>query len=157
MESAAEGRLTRIFRYILSCPLVFGGVLAIPFAVMASNYVEERTYTWHTDQSFAITRAHAGNQLLRPYMVSECLSEIIVRLHIIVPWKKVKKRPTQKKIWALYTKGKKTSFIINGFSVQDLHRSTRGLHATCNFEAVTPKIDVSEETILRATGLAKYF
>ena len=157
VESAAEGRLTKIFRYILSCLLIFGCVLAIPFAGMASNNVEERTYTWHTDQSFAITRAPSGNPLLRPYVVSECLSEIIVRLHKIVPWNKVKKRLTQKKIWALYTKGKKTSFKINGFSVGDLHRSPRGVHATCNFEAVTPKIDISEETILRSTGLAKYF
>lgn len=157
MESAAEGRLIRIFRYILSCLLVFGCVLAIPFAGMASNNVEERTYTWHTDQSFVITRASIGNSLQGPFMESECLSEIITRLHTIVPWKKVKKHLTQKKIWELYTKGKKTSFKINGFSVGGLHQSARGVHATCNFKAVTPTIDVSEKNILRSTGLAKYF
>ena len=157
MESAAEDRLTKIFRYILSSLIGIGCALALPLAGLAENNVEERTFTWHTNQTFVITRASIGTSLQGPFMESECLSEIIARLHTIVPWKKVKKHLTQKKIWALYTKGKKTSFKINGFSVGGVHQSARGVNATCNFKAVTPTIDVSEETILSSTGLAKYF
>ena len=158
MASAAEDRLKKISRYVLSCVMAVGLTLGLSRAGLTADNLEPSTFIWPKNQSFMITRVSDGNSLQRrAFMQSECVSEIITRLHILVPWNKVKKHSTREKIWALYTKGRTISFKINGFLVGDLHQTNRGTHATCNFKAVTPLIDFSEDTILKSTGLKKYF
>ena len=90
-------------------------------------------------------------------MEAECLSEIIQRLHGIVSWNKVQKPATREKIWALYIKGKIANFKVKGFSAGELITNENEVQITCNFKAVTPLVDLSEDTILRSTGLIKYF
>ena len=123
----------------------------------ASEFEEPYSFVWDKEQSFIITHAFTDGPSLHPIMRAQCISQIIKRLHKIVSWKKVKKPTLQAQIWALYTKGKVAKFKINGFSLGKLNKDGSIIQSSCNFKAVTPLLDVSEDAILEATGLAKYF
>ena len=152
-----EAPLTKIFRGLVLLTIALGLVVIPNQTGLSQVAMEPKTFTWDKKQTFTISRAFQGPSDPRQFMKSECVSAIIGRLHSIVSWSKVKKSATREKIWALYTRGNTVDFKLEGFSIEKLNRSKTRIEATCDFEAVTPLIDVSEEAILNATGLTKYF
>jgi hypothetical protein len=152
-----EVPLSKTFRDLVLLTITLGLVIIHNKGGLAEVAMEPKTFTWDKKQTFMISRALQGGSDPSQFMKSECVSAIIGRLHSIVSWSKVKKSATREKIWVLYTRGNTVDFKLKGFSIEKLKRSKTKIKATCNFEAVTPLIDVSEEAILNATGLTKYF
>jgi len=92
-------------------------------------------------------------KMLRGYVETTCVGEIINNLYHVVKWNKVKDIELRKSIWRLYNSKVKIQIKIKGFILKKIKSDEKNFIAYYTYGKVDLKKTYDEDVILTVLGL----